>query len=159
MPVISIETYIRAPISLCFDLARNVDIHTKTTFKTKEHAVGGVINGLLEPGDTVTWQAVHFGIKQKLTAKVTEMNRPFDFTDIQVKGAFQSFTHLHQFSSKDEGTVMIDRFEYKAPFGFFGMLADWLFLRRYMHRFLTQRAWQLKRIAEDKAYGDYEVWE
>ncbi len=38
-------------MEVCFDLARNVDIHTKTTAKTNEKAVDGVTEGLLEEGD------------------------------------------------------------------------------------------------------------
>lgn len=39
MPVIVHHQFIKAPIDVCFDLARNVDIHTLTTSKTKERAV------------------------------------------------------------------------------------------------------------------------
>lgn len=73
MPIIIHKQFVNAPIQVCFDLARNVDIHIKTTAKTKEKAVGGVTNGLLNAGDSVTWEATHFGIKQKLTAKVIHM--------------------------------------------------------------------------------------
>ncbi|RBP86056.1 hypothetical protein DFO70_1344 [Cytobacillus firmus] len=68
MPVIEHQQLINAPVEVCFDLARNVDIHTQTTSKTKERAVSGVTEGLLEQGDTVTREAIHFGIKQRLTA-------------------------------------------------------------------------------------------
>lgn len=158
MTVITIETFILAPIELCFDLARDVEIHTQTTSKTMERAVEGVTAGLMETGDVVTWEAVHFGVKQRLTAKITHMKRPYEFTDVQVKGAFHSFTHLHRFFAKDEGTVMIDRFEYKAPLGVIGLLANRLFLKRYMVRFLTHRAWELKRIAEGRMDGNIKVW-
>ena len=43
---------------------------------------------------------------------------------------------------------MTDRFEYASPFGSLGKLADWLFLVRYMMRFLKQRNDHLKSIAE-----------
>lgn len=74
MPVIEHQPFIKAPIEVCFDLERDVDIDTQTTSITKERAVGGVTEGLLKQGDTVTWEAIHFGIKQRLTAKVTLMN-------------------------------------------------------------------------------------
>lgn len=127
MPIIKHKQFIQAPLIVCFDLARNVDIHTKTTAKTKEKAVGGVTQGLLEVGDTVTWEAIHFGIKQRLTAKVTHMEKPTEFVDIMVKGAFSSFTHTHQFIEEKGGTLMIDTFEYKSPFGPIGTIADKLF--------------------------------
>ncbi|MFD2042913.1 SRPBCC family protein [Ornithinibacillus salinisoli] len=149
MPTITHKQFIQAPVEICFDLARDVDIHTKTTAETKEKAVDGVTTGLLEEGDTVTWEATHFGIKQRLTAKVTHMEKPFEFVDIMIKGAFSSFTHKHQFVERDDGTLMIDTFKYKSPFGLFGVIADKLFLEKYMREFIIHRSIELKKIAEN----------
>lgn len=148
MPVINYEIYVDAPIEFCFDLTRNVDIHTETTAKTKERAIAGVTSGLMEKGDTVTWEATHLGVKQKLTAKIIEMNKPHNFTDVMVKGAFHSFTHTHEFIEQGNGTLMRDRFDYRSPLGVLGKIADRLFLEKYMHRFIAERAMELKRIAE-----------
>ena len=148
MPVIVHRQFIKAPIDVCFDLARNVEVHTKTTHKTRERAVSGVMEGLLEEGDTVTWEAVHFGIKQRLTAKVTYMEKPNKFVDVMVRGAFHSFVHTHQFIEEESGTIMVDHFEYKSPFGLLGFIADKLFLEKYMRVFITSRARELKKIAE-----------
>lgn len=148
MPTISNELWIHAPIEMCFDLARNVDVHTETTGNTKERAVGGVITGLMEKGDTVTWEATHFGVRQRLTAQVIEMERPHRFTDVMVKGAFHSFTHTHEFRESGDGTIMKDTFIYTSPLGIVGVMADRLFLERYMRTFIIGRAEELKRIAE-----------
>ncbi|WP_442599928.1 SRPBCC family protein [Neobacillus sp. D3-1R] len=148
MPVIEHHQFIKAPIEVCFDLARNVDVHTQTTSKTRERAVSGVTKGFLEQGDTVTWEAVHFGFKQRLTSQVTLMEKPHKFVDIMVRGAFQSFVHTHQFIEEAGGTLMIDRFEYKSPFGLLGVIADKWFLEKYMREFIISRATALKEIAE-----------
>ncbi|MGG0412377.1 SRPBCC family protein [Peribacillus simplex] len=149
MPVIEYQQFIKAPVELCFDLPRSVDIHTKTTAETKEIAVDGVTEGLLEEGDTVTWEAIHFGIKQRLKVQVTLMEKPNKFVDIMVKGAFHSFVHTHQFIEESGGTIMIDKFQYKSPFGPIGVLADKLFLEKYMRAFIVSRAKALKKIAEN----------
>ncbi|MBS3678730.1 SRPBCC family protein [Ornithinibacillus massiliensis] len=149
MPIIKHEQFIQASLDVCFDLARNVEIHTLTTSKTKEKAVGGVTQGLLKKGDTVTWEATHFGIRQKLTVKVTHMEKPTMFVDVMVKGAFNSFTHTHRFVEENGGTIMIDIFKYKSPLGIVGIIADKLFLEKYMTNFIISRAKELKRIAEN----------
>lgn len=148
MPTISNELWIHAPIEMCFDLARNVDVHTETTGNTKERAVGGVTTGLMEKGDTVTWEATHFGVRQRLTAQIIEMERPHWFTDIMIKGAFHSFKHTHEFRESRDGTIMKDTFIYTSPLGIVGVMADRLFLERYMRTFIIGRAEELKRIAE-----------
>ncbi|MGG3622353.1 SRPBCC family protein [Bacillus gobiensis] len=149
MPIIEQKIWINAPIEICFDSARNVGTHTKTLQTTKEEAVAGVTNGLMEEGDTVTWEAVHFGIRQRLTAKITRMEKPHYFTDMMIKGAFSSFTHHHLFNQHAGGTMITDIFEYKSPFGLLGVLADKLFLEKYMRRLLFDRAISLKKIAEN----------
>jgi ligand-binding SRPBCC domain-containing protein len=149
MPIIIHKQFINAPITICFDLARNVEIHTRTTTNTKEKAVAGTTLGLLVEGDTVTWQATHFGIKQRLTAKVIYLEKPTKFVDVMVKGAFHSFTHTHEFIEKNDRTLMVDTFEYKSPLGPLGVIADKLFLEKYMTNFLANRAKELKKIAEN----------
>lgn len=148
MPTIKHEVYIQAPIEICFDLARSVDVHTETTSRTQERAVDGVTTGLMELGDSVTWEAVHLGVRQRLTAKIIEMEKPYRFTDVMVKGAFHSFRHTHEFKVNGTGTIMKDTFSYESPFGIFGKMADLLFLERYMRNFLAARALEMKRIAE-----------
>jgi len=150
MPLIEHREFISAPIEVCFDLARDVDVHTQTAKHTEERVVDGVLTGLMEAGDTVTWEAVHLGKKQKLTAKITVMNRPYRFEDIMVKGAFHSFKHIHEFIKQENGTVMIDYFQYKSPFGLLGVIADKLFLEKYMKEFIVKRAQVLKQIAESE---------
>lgn len=148
MPIIKHTTYIEAPIERCFDLARDVEVHTQTTAKTKEKAVGGITSGLLNKGNHVTWEATHFGVKQRLTAQIIEMHPPYTFTDVLVKGVFHSFTHTHTFTKSGTGTIMTDVVEYKAPLGIIGQVADALFLEKYMKNFIASRASELKNLAE-----------
>ncbi|WP_456272670.1 SRPBCC family protein [Bacillus sp. AK031] len=157
MPVIIHKEYIHAPIQVCFDLARNVDIHTQTVSHTKEKAVAGITSGLMEEGDKVTWEAVHFGIRQRLTATITRMEKYSLFVDEMVSGAFHSFIHTHQFEEEGEFTVMTDIFRYKSPLGIIGVFADKLFLERYMERFIIDRSAALKVMAEEQCKAEKDV--
>ena len=148
MPLIALETRISAPIDRCFDLARNVEAHVSSTGRSRERVVGGVMSGLIGLGDEVTWEATHFGVRQRLTARITELDRPHRFVDEMVRGAFRGFTHVHEFREEGGDTVMVDKFDYTSPLGPLGRLADWLFLERYMRGFLVERAAYLKQAAE-----------
>jgi hypothetical protein len=53
---IRVVTNIAAPAGRCFDLARSVDAHVRSTEASGERAVGGRTGGLLAPGDEVTWE-------------------------------------------------------------------------------------------------------
>ncbi len=148
MPVIKLEILINAPPEIVFDLARDVNIHTDSLTQTGERAVAGVTSGLIGSGETVTWEAVHFGFKQRLTAKITEYERPDYFVDELVRGAFKSFRHLHRFMAVEGGTKMVDEFDYQSPLGGLGWLADKLFLKKYMRNLLYTRGLFLKQVAE-----------
>jgi ligand-binding SRPBCC domain-containing protein len=148
MPTIEIKTLIQSEIRTCFDLARDIDFHQKSLEHSKERAVAGKTSGLIELGEWVTWEAVHFGIKQKLTSKITELKSPTYFVDEMVSGAFKSFKHEHIFQENDLITIMIDRFHFESPYGVFGILANKLVLKKYMRNLLTKRAEILKSEAE-----------
>lgn len=45
---------------------------------------------------------------------------------------------------------MTDIFDYCSPFGFLGKLADRLFIKAYMTKFLIIRNTEIKKIAESK---------
>src|SRR6185503_8933291 len=155
MTVITLETVINAPRERVFDLARSIDAHQDTTAATGEKAVAGVTSGLLGPEEEVTWQARHFGIVQRLRVKMTRFDRPAYFQDAMGEGAFRSMTHDHSFEEKDGMTIMKDRFEFAAPLGFFGRLAERIFLERYMRRFIEERNVILKRSAESDLWRKY----
>ncbi len=87
-------------------------------------------------------------MRQRLTARITRFERPHLFEDVLVKGAFHSFTHVHAFRPFEGGTLMVDDFRYTSPLGALGVIADRVFLERYMTRFLKERALYLKRVAE-----------
>ena len=148
VPRIEVALDIAAPIDRCFDLARSVDVHIRSTAFTAERAVAGVTTGLMQLGDEVTWEARHLGVRQRLTARITAYDRPFHFRDSQVRGAFARFDHDHYFETLPDGrTRMRDVFDYTAPLGLLGILADRLFLMSYMRQFLLRRNHEIARLA------------
>ncbi|MDZ4782193.1 MAG: hypothetical protein SGJ19_18250 [Planctomycetia bacterium] len=79
-------------------MARDIDFHTRSLEGTGERAVAGRTTGLIGPGESVTWEARHLGIRQRLTVEVSTFDRPCYFRDVMMAGAFQSFAHDHRFS-------------------------------------------------------------
>ena len=148
VPTIRLETYIDASPERCFDLSLSVDLHRHSVAHTHERPVAGVTSGVMKLGDTVTWEAVHFGIKLHLTSKITACERPHRFTDEMIRGAFQEMAHLHEFVPQPPGTLMIDLFTFRAPLSILGRVAETLFLTRYMKGLLYTRNRYLKQVAE-----------
>ncbi len=148
---IVIETKIRAPIELCFDLARDVDAHSESAAFSSERIVPpGRTEGLLELGDLVAFEGRHLGVKQRFVARITALDRPHRFDDEMVQGSFKWLRHFHEFEFYDGVTTMRDTLEWEPPLGIVGRLADRLFLRRHMHWFVSTKQNGLKRMAEDR---------
>jgi ligand-binding SRPBCC domain-containing protein len=154
-PSLKISTFIAAPPERVFDLARSIDAHQHSTAGTGERAVAGVTSGLIGKGQEVTWEARHFGIKQRLTVRITEFKRPDSFQDVMISGAFKSMKHDHRFAAQSGGTMMMDRFEFHSPLGILGAIADKIFLGRYMRRFIEERNLILKKLAESEDWKKF----
>ncbi|KQS91956.1 SRPBCC family protein [Chryseobacterium sp. Leaf394] len=148
MSKIHLTTIIQADIQTVFDLARDIDLHQKSTFQTGEVAIAGRTSGLIELGETVTWRAKHLGVVQTHTSKITAMEKPYHFTDIMIKGTFKCFKHQHIFRQDGKNTVMTDILEFESPFGIFGKLFNYFFLKNYMTKFLIERNKLIKITAE-----------
>lgn len=150
MTTIYLETPIKADIHKVFDLSRDIDLHQKSTSKTNEKAIAGRTSGLIEENETVTWRARHLGVDQTLTTKIISMEKPSQFTDVMLKGAFKSMKHQHIFKQKNGSTVMIDIFEFESPLGWIGKLFNHFFLKDYMKKFLLERNKLIKLTAESQ---------
>ena len=153
MPTIQLTTEVAAPLQIVFDLSRSIDLHEKSTEQTNEKAIDGRTSGLIELGETVTWEATHFFIRQRLTSRIVEFERPNRFRDSMVSGAFRRFDHDHIFEPSNSGTSMTDVFDFTSPFGPLGQIANWLFVTRHMRKLLYVRQQLIKSVAES---GDVE---
>lgn len=150
MPEILLVTVIAAAVDECFELALSVDAHTASMGTSREIAVAGVTSGAMSLGETVTWEARHFGLPFRMTSKITAYDRPHGFVDEQSRGPFAMWWHEHQFKGTHEGTAMTDFVRYASPLGPVGRLADRLVLQRYLTRLLEQRNTWLKRELETR---------
>lgn len=150
MSQIHLETFIAAPAEVCFDLCLNVNAHEQAGHG---RAVAGITRGQMQFGDTVTWEATHFFMRQRLTSKIVACARPSMFVDEMQRGAFKRWRHTHHFVAQSHGTLMIDDVDFAAPLGVLGWLVNALVLQSYMTRFLTKHNEHFKRMAEAKTIG------
>ena len=78
---------------------------------------------------TVRFEARHFGVPMAMTSRIVAYAQDRSFTDVQVKGPFGSFRHVHSFEPERDGCLMIDQLTFRAPFGLIGRMVERLFLR------------------------------
>lgn len=152
MPSIHLTTFIAAPVARVFDLARSIDLHKKSMTRHKEEAVAGIRFGLIEKDETVTWKAKHLLKTRFLRSEVIKMVKPQFFIDQQVKGDFKMMKHEHHFKPCDNGTIMIDLFEFEVPYGRVGKWFSKLYLTGYIKNLMEQRNKTLKEFAESNKW-------
>jgi len=146
-----VETELLGSADACFELSLSVDAHTASMKGSSERAVAGA-SGTMALGDTVTWQARHFGVRFRMTSAITAYEHPSRFVDEQVHGPFHRWWHEHTFIPQEqERTLMIDSVEYEPPFGPVGAIVDRAFLGRYMRQLIQARNTWLKHTLEATA--------
>jgi len=148
MTTIVLETKIKAPIEMVFDLSRDIDFHQKSVSQTQETAIAGCTSGTINLGETVTWRGKHFGIWLTHQSKITAMSSPVSFTDIMLKGHFKTFTHEHTFEVIDDYVLMKDVLRFSLPYGILGRLIERTLLRSHLSSFLKIRNKMIKNHLE-----------
>ena len=148
MTTIKLITTINAPIKKVFNLSRNIDVHLKSTEKTKESAIYGRTSGCMELGETVRWRGKHFGLFLEHESIITALETSSYFVDEMKDGLFKWLKHEHLFYEKEKQTIMTDVFSYQTPFGVFGWIFDQIILKKHLVSFLKKRNNYIKKIAE-----------
>lgn len=155
MPTIHLTTFIAAPVSRVFDLARSVELHKQSMTHHKEEAVAGIRFGLIEKNESVTWKAKHLFKTRFLRSEITDMRKPDMFIDEMVQGDFKKMKHVHHFKPCENGTIMIDLLEFESPYGTMGKFINKVFLTTYVKKLIEQRNKVLKDVAESDKWRKF----
>jgi ligand-binding SRPBCC domain-containing protein len=158
MPHIHLTTFIAAPVERVFDLSRHIGLHKRSMIRFGEQAVSGKLSGFMGLNDIVTWRAKHLLKERALTVKITSMQKPFFFIDEQVRGDFKKMKHEHYFKPCDNGTIMIDQFNFLAPYGRVGDWFNKFYLTNYMTQLLEERNSVIKSVAETSQWKHYLIY-
>lgn len=143
---LELVTLIHAPVELCFDLSRSIDLHVDSRTHSRERAVAGVTSGLIGLNEEVTWEARHLGLPWRVTSRITVFEEPHRFVDEMTEpGPFRFFRHEHVFHSMGGRTRMEDNISFKTRFG---LPAD-LVAKGYLARLMRIRNGVIRQNAED----------
>lgn len=139
MATIRVETFVPAPPERVYEALLDPGMHARTA-PGRERVVSG--SAPLGLGDEVTFEATHFGVRQRLSARITLIDPPHAFEDTMTRGPFKRLWHRHEFLLAEGGTQMVDVMEVVSHFGAW---PDRLILAPFMRRFLARRG---KRLAD-----------
>jgi ligand-binding SRPBCC domain-containing protein len=87
-----------------------------------------------------------FGIPLRWQTAITSVQKPYSFTDKQLKGPYRLWEHTHIFTQTGNGVLMKDEVKYQLPFGFLGGLAHALLVHKKLQALFRYRKAAIERI-------------
>lgn len=107
-----------------------MDFKILTNLDGKEIYEGMIIDYTVKPllSIALRWQT-----------EICKVDKPFYFTDRQLKGPYKLWEHTHRYIEKNNGVLMEDEVKYQLPFGIIGTMANSLFVRKKIESIFTYR--------------------
>lgn len=86
------------------------------------------------------------GVPLKWVSQISSVNAPYSFADEQLKGPYAYWHHEHTFEEKDGKVLMKDKVTYAISFGWIGILANTLIVRKKLAHIFDYRTTQILDI-------------
>ena len=84
----------------------------------------------MQVGSQLKYFMKFHGIPLKWVAEIKSWDPPRKFEDVQLKGPFSKWQHLHQFEPMGQGTLMSDLVKYRLPLGVLGAATGGHFVKK-----------------------------
>jgi len=94
----------------------------------------------MKPGAVIDYAIRVGGVRMYWRTLIADYDPPHRFVDLQLKGPYVFWHHMHSFVPCDGGTKITDEVRYVLPFGPLGRLAHALVVRRQLEHIFDYRA-------------------
>ena len=106
----------------------------------------------MKPGALIDYRLKLYGIPFGWRTQITSWQPNDYFVDSQLKGPYKQWVHTHRFESRDGGTWMQDRVEYKVPGGPLSPLVNTWFVRQNVEKIFEYRKMKIYQIFQTDRY-------
>jgi len=130
-------TFFSSPNNLALITPPEMDFKTLTPMDGQEIFAGMRIDYKVKP---------LFGIPVHWQTGISIVQKPFSFTDIQLKGPYRCWEHTHTFTQTHNGVLMKDEVKYQLPFGPLGVIAHALLVRKKIETLFGYRKAAIERL-------------
>jgi ligand-binding SRPBCC domain-containing protein len=97
-------------------------------------------------GTRIHYQLRLHGIRLRWESRITEFAENSHFADVQVRGPYAQWHHLHSFRPAPGGVEMTDVVDYRLPFGPLGRLVHWLVVRHQLRAIFDYRTQTIRAL-------------
>jgi ligand-binding SRPBCC domain-containing protein len=97
-------------------------------------------------GMLIDYQLRLGGVPLRWQSRIESFDPPRGFVDVQTRGPYRSWRHVHAFEEILGGTRIVDEVDYELPLALLGSLAHALFVRRTLQRIFDYREATVRRL-------------
>lgn len=140
---------IHAPIGKVWDLLKSPkNLNTITPENLRFEIVSNIPDEMYN-GLTVEYRiSIPLFGRRKWLAEIKHIREGRSFVDEQRIGPYAFWYHYHELEKIEDGVLMTDRVHYKVPFGFFGKVLHYFFIRKMLDHIFEYRHLKLTEIFE-----------
>ena len=103
---------------------------------------------VMRAGALIAYRLRLLGVRFGWLTRIEVFEPEERFVDVQVRGPYRRWRHVHRFEETPQGTLVRDRVEYELPLGAVGELAHRLFVRSRLRRIFAYRAGRISELLE-----------
>ena len=97
-------------------------------------------------GTLIDYRLRMFGIPFYWQTRIEEFEPGVRFVDSQVRGPYAQWWHVHEFCETSTGTEMIDRVDYRMPWGPLGAVTHAILTRQQLQTIFAYRQQRIEDI-------------
>jgi ligand-binding SRPBCC domain-containing protein len=120
--VLKRETTVTCPLEKVFDFfskAENLETLTPSWLRFRIETPQPI---QMRQGATIAYRLRVRGLPLRWLTEIETWRPPYEFVDVQVKGPYKLWRHIHRFEESKDGTRIVDVVHYTLPFGPLGRL-------------------------------------
>ena len=80
-----------------------------------------------------------FGIPLRWQTEICRVEKPYIFTDRQLKGPYKMWEHTHSYEKVENGILMKDEVKYQLPLGVLGDIANSIIVKKKIEEIFAYR--------------------
>ena len=100
----------------------------------------------MAPGTLIEYQLRWHRFPIHWVTEIRSWDPPSSFMDVQLRGPYRLWEHIHRFQAVDGGTRMFDVVRYALPFGFLGRIAHTWFVKADLQGIFNFRAKKISTL-------------
>ena len=104
----------------------------------------------LREGDRIRYRIRLFGVPLQWVTLIEEWHDGHSFVDLQERGPYRLWRHLHEFVEVPEGVRMSDRVEYELPLGILGRVFGGWLVRRQLDAIFDFRGRVIREVFSER---------